>query len=239
MEHRDNLGWNWNWCRPIRTNHEEHMVSELMNLIPARLDNNSKDGWVWNLKGKLHFSVSQLRQLIDHYCLPTDSNVKTRWNTLVLKKFNIFVWKLCRDRIPTNVNFFIIGIDVSTVRCHLCQDGIDETDHIFQNCKKAVETRKLLCAWTRLDFPADKPAEVINWCDKIDKSDSMKRRVEAILFIWWWYLWKNRNNSFHNNAQESSLETFNAIVALAFLWIKNRDRKVTLSWETWIDQPFQ
>lgn len=229
--------WNWQWRRPIRSNREHAMVHELYNILPRALDNMECDKWVWKKNGKADFHVSILRKLIDHALLPTVNNIKTKWNALVPKKVNIFIWRLRRDAIPTFINLFAKGIDVDSFRCPQCDHGVEWTGHTFQCCNYFVDTRNLLRSWLKLNIPMASPENVLAWCDTIKLSVRSRLRLEAILFTWWWFTWKSRNNKVHNDTQESSSDMFGSIVSMSFLWITNRDRKCNIKWDEWIEFP--
>lgn len=235
----DNMGWKWSWRRPLRTSREQCLLDELCAMIPSSLDTNNKDRWEWNLKGKKEFSVVTLRQCIDHNKLPIDPSKKINWNPLVPKKVNIFIWRLRRNCLPTGLNLFAKGIDITTARCFLCQGEVEDMIHLTQTCKITSGVRNLLSDWTRSDIPNLPCEDILTWCSKLKINKKHRNRLEAILYVWWWYMWKARNNSLHNHSQESCLEIFSAICSLAFHWIHNRDRKDSLTWDEWNEHPIK
>lgn len=105
-ERRDNMGWNWTWRRHLRTNRELSSLAELCELLPTSWDSNENDRWIWKLEGKNEFTVALLRHCIDRALLPIDHSIKTKWNPLVPKKVNIFIWRLRRNCLPTGLNLF-------------------------------------------------------------------------------------------------------------------------------------
>ena len=160
------------------------------------------------------------------------------WNTLVPKKINLFVWRLRREALPTTINLFAKGIDVSSMCCLFCQNGVEFIDHIFQKCKLVRGSRKLLNSWLRLDLPDATPNEVLNWCDNLKLPFRTRSRTQAILFILWWCIWKARNDIRYNESRATCVGIFNAVVSLAYVWIHNRDKKDALIWQDWNEFPF-
>ena len=110
-------------------------------------------------------------------------------------------------------------------------------DHIFQSCSLVTETRELLSDWTHMDIPDDLPNMILCWCESLQIPATSKIKFEAILFVWWWHLWKTRNNAVHNDIHESSKVILHLIISLSYLWIHNRDRKDTSSWDSWNTRP--
>nr|XP_043616298.1 uncharacterized protein LOC122588243 [Erigeron canadensis] len=114
-ERRDGSGWLWKWRRPLKYSRECDQVNQLISRLPSGIVSEERDKWLWNSHGKNKFFVAQVRKSIDHHCLPIDVNMKTNWNSLVPKKVNIFIWRMRRNCIPTNVNLFARGVDVNTL----------------------------------------------------------------------------------------------------------------------------
>nr|XP_043633146.1 uncharacterized protein LOC122604321 [Erigeron canadensis] len=162
----------------------------------------------------------------------------TKWNKLVPKKVNLFVWRLRRDALTTNINLFARGIDVNIVRCMNCVNGTELFDHVFQHCKLVKDTRSLLSQWLKLDIPDDLPNRILSWCDNLQILAASRQKNEAILFTWWWLIWKARNNALHNDIHESGKEIYYSITAFSYLWLTSRDKKTSIAWDSWIESPF-
>ena len=54
----------------------------------------------------------------------------------------------------------------------------------------------------------------LSWCDNLHILAANRYKVEAILFTWWWLIWKARNNALHNDIHESGKEIFHSITSL-------------------------
>ena len=66
-----------------------------------------------------------------------NSGLVTRWNNLVLRKLNILMWRIARDRLPTRLNLRDKGIDLDSLS-RGC-DGVGEsTNHLFVECTTFV-----------------------------------------------------------------------------------------------------
>lgn len=144
---------------------------------------------------------------------------------------------MIRDCLPTYPNLFARGIDVDTIRCKFCQNGIETCRHIFKNCSLVVETRDKLTRWIGLDIPALSPMSLISWCDGLQLSQRKDHRLRALIYIWWWLLWMARNKLVHDGIRETSSNLFNGLMAISFLWVTNRRKGHGLSWLDWVVNP--
>lgn len=205
--------------------------------LPARIDDTREDSWTWDFKGNSEYVVAQMRANIDKKILPSKREPSMEWIKLVPKKINVFVWRLMKDAIPTYMNMFTRGIDVPTFRCLQCDEGIETLRHTFKNCAMAVETRKLISNWVEMDIPSMEPKQIIDWVNKKKLTKSSNRILKAILYNWWWHLWKSRNIVTHDFRKEEAKDVFMSIVATSFTWASSREKKLQLAWLEWLCNP--
>nr|XP_043614015.1 uncharacterized protein LOC122585965 [Erigeron canadensis] len=192
----------------------------------------SLDCWKWSLEGKHIFTVRNVRHYIDRTSL-TVSSPPTRWNPLIPKKVNMFIWRLLRNAIPTRMNLFARGIDVNTFMCVLCTAGIDFNDHLFGSCSFSIQVWKKLRSWLQIDdLSLALPHQMMAWLDTYHKEI-----LEAIFFLWWWCFWKHRNNLVFEKEATSSKNVFSPIVSLSFLWMSSRCKSTIFSWPLWRISP--
>lgn len=226
--------WSWNWRRDPRAGHELNQLQQLSNLLPRSLENGA-DSWLWQLQGNKSFASASIRIFIDNKICAVGR--ATCWNKLIPKKINIFVWRMLRNAIPTFLNLFGRGIDVATVNCKLCNNGIDDGTHLFQQCNHTCGLRKHLSNWFQLDIPALDPRGVMEWCKTLATSKHNRCIVESITFVWWWHIWKDRNNIVHKKEAVNIVNSLQSITSLSYLWITNRDRKRQYDWNAWMRCP--
>nr|XP_043616004.1 uncharacterized protein LOC122587915 [Erigeron canadensis] len=168
-----------------------------------------------------------------------ESNL-ARWNKRVPKKVNLFVWRLLRNSIPTPINLFGRGtVDVSTVRCNLCNNGIDDTSHVFRDCLFTNTIRRRLSDWIQYSIPDVNPSELVDWYKSLQVTNPKRDMIEAILFVGWWHIWKERNNALHNGKHATLIDTFNSIMSLGSLWMSSRDKKRNYDWNNWLMNPME
>ncbi|GJU65070.1 RNA-directed DNA polymerase, eukaryota, reverse transcriptase zinc-binding domain protein [Tanacetum coccineum] len=110
-----------------------------------------RDSWSWSLGDKGIFSVKELSNIIDDKCLHLDGLVQeTRWNKLVSKKVNVFVWRVFLGRLSVRVELDKRGIDMDYLLCPHCEDGVESIDHAFILCNMASSVWSKVFNWWKL-----------------------------------------------------------------------------------------
>nr|XP_043639521.1 uncharacterized protein LOC122610613 [Erigeron canadensis] len=181
-------GWVWKWRRGIRSGVEDEQFIHLTD---------RDDSWMWNVTGQDSFSVRQLRPIIDHALLPSEP-INTRWNPLVPKKINVFLWRLVRDRLPSRFNLSRRGLDISSISCPICLAHVENSVHTFVTWSFAAEVYNLITKWLHMDISKDRTAIILEWIQNNLYPKKFKRLLEATYFVWWWSLWKHRNQTLYN-----------------------------------------
>ena len=62
------------------------------------------------------------------------------WNSRLPKKVNILLWKIKIGRIPCRSLLNERGIDLNSILCPWCGEGVENIDHALVNCE---EVKKL------------------------------------------------------------------------------------------------
>ncbi|GJT17104.1 RNA-directed DNA polymerase, eukaryota, reverse transcriptase zinc-binding domain protein [Tanacetum coccineum] len=113
-----NNGWCLNWIRNISSGPNVSHLHTLQNILSTITLNDSEDVWTWSVGGST-FTVKSARYRIDQGFLPDHGHV-TRWNNLIPKKINIFIWRALRDRLPSRWNLSRKGIEMNSLNCPIC-----------------------------------------------------------------------------------------------------------------------
>ncbi|GJT97366.1 RNA-directed DNA polymerase, eukaryota, reverse transcriptase zinc-binding domain protein [Tanacetum coccineum] len=92
----------------------------------------SEDTCVWNLGPNGIFTVKDARNIIDQKTLP--SLPYTSWDKIIIRKVNIFMWRLSLDRLPHRLNLSLRGMDISAISCSSCNANVESANHIFFEC---------------------------------------------------------------------------------------------------------
>ncbi|GJX40419.1 RNA-directed DNA polymerase, eukaryota, reverse transcriptase zinc-binding domain protein, partial [Tanacetum coccineum] len=104
------------------------------------------DRVTWDLDESGVFSVSSMRSCLDAFLLGS-SGVPTRWNTLALRKLNILLWRILRDKIPTRLNVSDKGIDLDSLLCPVCMQTGESTEHLFSSCPDLCPLWHRIAVW--------------------------------------------------------------------------------------------
>ncbi|GJU93175.1 RNA-directed DNA polymerase, eukaryota, reverse transcriptase zinc-binding domain protein [Tanacetum coccineum] len=131
-----NNGWRLDWSRHVSSGTNANHLASLYNQLSDFSLNDSEDTWIWSF-GTSTFTVKSIREHIDHCSLP-NGGFETRWNRLLTKKINIFIWRVLRDRLPFGWNLSRKGVDVVSLSCPVCDCGIETIHHSLWFCSLAT-----------------------------------------------------------------------------------------------------
>nr|GEX56610.1 RNA-directed DNA polymerase, eukaryota [Tanacetum cinerariifolium] len=129
---------------------ESHQLTLLTNLLDTVILSNMEDRWFFDLNGDGRFCVKDVRCLLDDVFLPK-AEVPTRLIKSILIKINIFAWKLCLDRLPTQVNLAKRNMVVASLLCPLCDSGMEDAAHLFFRCDMVKDVMFLVSRWWDLE----------------------------------------------------------------------------------------
>ncbi|XP_071695506.1 uncharacterized protein [Rutidosis leptorrhynchoides] len=120
------------------------------------------------------------------------------WITLVPRKVNLFIWCLCMERISTRSNLMKRGIAPPSVNCPFCDNGVEDSEHLFCNCGL---TKPLWCgfmSWWGISgsVPTGVISDITDSCFDLGSADSNLARLAA-RYVLLWATWKWRNKVIH------------------------------------------
>nr|GEU34211.1 RNA-directed DNA polymerase, eukaryota, reverse transcriptase zinc-binding domain protein [Tanacetum cinerariifolium] len=125
--------------------HKECLISERC-VSGGLIDLSSHGHLTCSLNSLNTFTVSSMRFAIDSSILVSTIDI-VKWNKTLPIKINIHSWRLRKDRLPTRSNLDARGIDLDSLRCPVCNDGIESTPHLFVWCTVAAEIWCMIKDW--------------------------------------------------------------------------------------------
>ncbi|XP_076941933.1 uncharacterized protein LOC143611641 [Bidens hawaiensis] len=125
--------WKWDWKRLNLSQNEAIEFSECLNLVQQASFSNTPDRWVWPNDPSGVFSVNSMKKILFNISNPSAPFI-LKWNSWVPKKVNIHVWKAEMDRPSTLVALSKRNIEVGPVKCRLCGDYEESSDHLLTSC---------------------------------------------------------------------------------------------------------
>ncbi|GJV66276.1 RNA-directed DNA polymerase, eukaryota, reverse transcriptase zinc-binding domain protein [Tanacetum coccineum] len=63
-----------------------------------------------------------------------------RWNRLLPIKVNILCWRIISLRLPRRLSLDYRGVDLDSVRCPICDNDIENEEHLFVHCDVSINT---------------------------------------------------------------------------------------------------
>ncbi|XP_071715102.1 uncharacterized protein [Rutidosis leptorrhynchoides] len=177
---------------PLRFNFTTKRVSQ---------KDQSLDSWVWRLVSNGVFSTKKLSSLIDEK-LHSDSRTQdaTLKNNLVPSKVEIFIWRVLKRRIPVRTELDKRGIDLDTVRCPLCDDDVETTEHSMIFCRHSMEIWDKVYKWWKLgSFANFSLNEAFHGKNNRPLSFLGSKIWQAMEWTCGDLIWKNRNRKVFSN----------------------------------------
>uniref|UniRef100_A0A2N9IE72 Reverse transcriptase zinc-binding domain-containing protein n=1 Tax=Fagus sylvatica TaxID=28930 RepID=A0A2N9IE72_FAGSY len=157
------------------------------------------DMMIWAVTMKGNFTVKSAYQLLrsqqsQHEPTMSSTSVQNTklwnriWKARVQPKVKMFIWRACKNILPTQTNLFDRGV-TQTFSCHWCEDEAETTDHVLWSCDFAQRE------WQASTIPIPPRYGLqMSFGDFIScsMSDFSSPNIE-ILFTTAWELWNARN----------------------------------------------
>ena len=227
---------NMSFRRPVRGGVEQQEFSELCSILDYVMLSQASDRWYCSLSSSGEFSVKEVRIAIDDMTLPSHLE-PTRWVKFIPIKINIFVWRARRDCLPTRHNLVRKGVVLESTSCPVCLLGVEDVHHILFRCSLAQEVLHRVCRWWEMDFQHwTSFSEWEVWFSAIRLPVIVKRLMEGVFYVAWWFIWGFRNRSLFDDNKPSRSKLFDDIVSCSFIWCNSRcSRK--FSRDAWLKNP--
>ena len=219
------LIFQWAWCREPRTTPEHEELANLVSLLSQLHLTTSEDIWECSIDDSRCFTVKGMRSYITSMSPPA-SYVATRWNRDVPLKVNINTWRVMNGRMATRSNLDRRGMDLDSVRCPLCDNGIETEEHIFLHCKIAKDLWSDVFKWWRIPNVSFLSLHgLVHSADHTPLEGKFTRFFDAVVQTTIWSIWRYRNNVIFSSKKPSKDLIFNDIKTYSFNWIVSRGKK--------------
>ncbi|KAJ0471319.1 putative RNA-directed DNA polymerase [Helianthus annuus] len=223
---------NWAWTNTTLSQVAAAQLSQLLVILNSITLSTVPDGWRWKLESNGSFSVASIKRVLSSAGRIRPDHV-FEWNSWVPKKAGIVAWRANMERLPTRCALARRSVPVQNRMCVLCGDYEETCDHLFVSCHFSQMVWQNIAIWCRLQ-----PVIAFGINDLLSLHTSIsgpKRRkvIHAVVLVAFWCLWKTRNDVVFRNGIPNFTRTLDEIKSMAFLWIKNRSKVSSLSWEDW------
>ncbi|GJW01789.1 retrovirus-related pol polyprotein from transposon TNT 1-94 [Tanacetum coccineum] len=92
-------------------------------------------------------SVNRVPTKIIDDKLLLDVDSKTRWIKYVPIKVNVHAWKVKTDSLPTRFNVSSRGIDIDSIMCVICDNGVETSRYLFFYCCMVRQIVRKITRW--------------------------------------------------------------------------------------------
>ncbi|GJT12476.1 RNA-directed DNA polymerase, eukaryota, reverse transcriptase zinc-binding domain protein [Tanacetum coccineum] len=147
-----------------------------VSLIPM------SDRWKWDLESSGDFSVASVRKIIDDKSL-SDVDSKTRWIKYVPIKVNVHAWKVKTDSLSTRFNVSRRCIDIDSIMCAICDNGVETSRHLFFYCCMVRQIVRKITRWWDVPYvEVESYEDWYNWLVNLQIS-SMHKQMRYFLMM--------------------------------------------------------
>ncbi|OMO52067.1 reverse transcriptase [Corchorus capsularis] len=165
-----------------------------------------RDTLIWDGNSTGNFTVKSTyfvaRQQLGY---DININVESRklwrrvWYSSIPPKIRYFTWRLIGNLLPLKANLQQRGMDVDGL-CVVCGLSEESVGHIFFNCCFSRRIWETVAPWL---LPYIEQLQTTNefWIDLIGKAFDLGQL--EILLIFFWSLWRNRNDCLHSSFSAS------------------------------------
>ena len=198
---------------------------------------NVTDKWSWLLDPSNGYLVWEAYRFITNSGEHVDrSLIVDVWHRHIPTKVSLFVWRLLRDRLPTQANLFRRNI-ISTTDS-LCAAGYETQEnsrHLFLEYETASTLWFKICNW--LGISSVIPGEIHDHYIQFSCMAGLPRSTHSYLKGTWfacvWIIWKERINRIFKNEALHSYIIFEKVKLNSFLWVKAKQPTFSYCYYDW------
>ncbi|XP_071713078.1 uncharacterized protein [Rutidosis leptorrhynchoides] len=144
--------WQIAWVRENLRGRNDQLFNDLLEELGCPVLNDRPDSWSCSISNEGMYTVKDAREYIDRHFLAS-SPIETIWFKHVPRKVNIFLWRFRLDYLPVRWNLSAKGIDINSVVCPICNNGVETREHLFFECDLARELWHKIRLWLNCGMP--------------------------------------------------------------------------------------
>ncbi|CAN1763333.1 Putative ribonuclease H protein At1g65750, partial [Linum perenne] len=220
----------WN-TQKLRTVFHESVVRQIL-LIPLGPEGYS-DRFIWHYESSGKFTVKtcyrQLRSMTSSTNQPIDESAKKFWKWLwkldLPPKLCFFLWRICRNALPTKGNLVKRRCALSAT-CLTCNADDETQEHLFVHCPFSTSF------WQQVmpSLQCPSPDQSMNsWFINIASTASMSSVIEIGFTLW--FIWKMRNELLFQDKSPSLAELSSRRLHELQQWNSNAHIRRNTGWK--------
>ncbi|GKB83800.1 RNA-directed DNA polymerase, eukaryota, reverse transcriptase zinc-binding domain protein [Tanacetum coccineum] len=150
------------------------------------------------------------------------------------EKVNVFMWRLSLDKLATLVNLDRKGIDVASLLCPVCNEQVENVNHLFFSCEMARDLWTRLARWCQLNISEiSNLSEWMSWLDACHILKKARLILEGIAASMLWSIWKFRNDLIFSVSKPKKALIWDSIDVIRSLNMRTKDVvKFSLWWSS-------
>jgi hypothetical protein len=238
--------WNFNWRRPLFAWEEALMIDFLASIQVVLTD--GVDKWSWAREPNGIFSVKSTYGLLAELLMERGSRSREEmavfravWKCPAPSKVLGFAWLFLLDRIPSKSNLFRRNIlhSVAEQTCVLCNNGVENSVHLFIYCTLAVRVWEEILGWLGLVFCLPHSPVSLFHCFMVEGGN--KKRRQGMILIWCtviWVIWRHRNRIIFENGTSDAAGIVEEIKNISWKWWISRSNSPPCLLNEWLQEPF-
>ncbi|XP_071695750.1 uncharacterized protein [Rutidosis leptorrhynchoides] len=146
------LCFEWDWLRVPNGRSESELQQMGNDLRSFVFLDGPRDNWKFMLQNDGSYSVAFMSRLIDERLLASHNIfLPTDRLRMLPQKIGVLIWRVKQNRIPVRVELDKRGIDLDSVCCPICDDGLETVEHIFIHCAFARDLWSRVFRWWNLN----------------------------------------------------------------------------------------
>ncbi|KAJ0899055.1 putative RNA-directed DNA polymerase [Helianthus annuus] len=224
--------WIWAWSRPVLGPDAAVQFQQLTALLRNVTLSAAADYWKWRYEDAGVFSVAGIKKLLSSAGRGSPGDA-FEWNNWVPKKVSIVAWRAEMERLPTKCALARRNVPVQDQMCVFCGEYGESSDHVFVSCHFAQMVWLNLAGWFKLQPVITFGIKDLLILHDLSSGLRKKKAIHAVVLVAFWCIWKLRNEIVFRQAAPNLIRTLDEIKSVAYLWIKNRAKAPTLTWEDW------
>ncbi|XP_022042128.1 uncharacterized protein LOC110944789 [Helianthus annuus] len=223
----------WDWARLFIGGVELLELQSLLTILCAVTVESGCNKFIWNYDESGVFTVASLKKILGSF-KRNRPNCLFVWNNWNPKKVGIVSWREEKERLPMRCPLARRRINVPDLVCMLCREYDETGEHLFVLCHFAQTIWQNIAICCKIPpIIAFDLKDILGMHDFCPGSRKKKKALNAIFLVTVWSIWKARNEVLFRSTQPSVSKVLEEVKALAFLWVKNRSKEASMTWENW------
>ncbi|XP_071731446.1 uncharacterized protein [Rutidosis leptorrhynchoides] len=197
-----------------------------------------REEWAWSWSNDGLFTVIRLTDiLVRTYLVNQTSATMTLRNIFVPLKVELFIWRARLKRLPTMVELDKRGMDLGTVRCPVCDNGLETVEHSIILCNFALDIWKRVFDWWNLGPYTNMSINESFMGDGHSFTSVMGKQLwQATEWVTGYMIWKSINATVFSKAKSTSAMVFKEVQIKSFEWFSDRIKGISIEWDPYGSQ---